>query len=609
MVSRGESLVEIEKRIAAKQAEKKAKGKQSKYKHKQKDQEEKPRPQLDLKACNQLPKFYGELPAELIGEPLEDLDPFYTAHRTFMVLNKGRTISRFSATRALWLFSPFNPPRRWFSTFITVTIVVNCVCMTRTDLPEKMEYVFTVIYTFEALIKIVAGGFCLNEFTYLRDPWNWLDFSVITLARPYLCCMRSQGPLLAEMLTDFWSHRYISTMTDLQGISGLRTFRVLRALKTVSVIPGLKVIVGALIHSVKKLADVTILTVFCLGVFALVGLQLFKGNLKNKCVKNCTALNDTANYSSYEKLEWNFCHNDEDFYINKPGTSDRLLCGNGSDAGHCPKGYFCMKTSDNPDFNYTSFDSFAWAFLSLFRLMTQDSWERLYQQTLRASGKIYMVFFVLVIFLVSFYLVNLILAVVTMAYEEQNKATMDEIEAKEKKFQEALEMLRKEHEVLAAMGIDTASLHSHSGSPLASKRANEKRHRMKPKVSDGSTDDNKSPQSEPYNQRRMDCCGYSGSFFIPDEFLESSFKVCEICRWGNVFSFCPLSMMFAVGLSYIAFIMLRYEPSIPTLLRAFIKKGCWILSNAFSASIDMTIKLKLLFAWTWAVCCGDFAPP
>ncbi|CAK6435753.1 unnamed protein product [Pipistrellus nathusii] len=108
-----ESLVEIEKRIAAKQAEKKAKGKQSKQKQKQKqDQEEKPRPQLDLKACNQLPKFYGELPAELIGEPLEDLDPFYSAHRTFMVLNKGRTISRFSATRALWLFSPFNPIRR-----------------------------------------------------------------------------------------------------------------------------------------------------------------------------------------------------------------------------------------------------------------------------------------------------------------------------------------------------------------------------------------------------------------------------------------------------------------------------------------------------------------
>ncbi|XP_023383320.1 sodium channel protein type 10 subunit alpha [Pteropus vampyrus] len=410
---------------------------------------------------------------------------------TFMVLNKGRTISRFSATRALWLFSPFNLIRRtaikvsvhsWFSSFITVTILVNCVFMTQTELPERMEYVFTVIYTFEALIKILARGFCLNEFTYLRDPWNWLDFSVITLA-------------------------YVGEAIDLRGISGLRTFRVLRALKTVSVIPGLKVIVGALIHSVRKLADVTILTVFCLSVFALVGLQLFKGNLKNKCVKNCTAFNETTSNFSYEKREWNFCRGDEDFYINKPGTSDPLLCGNGSDAGHCPKGYFCLKTSDNPDFNYTSFDSFAWAFLSLFRLMTQDSWERLYQQTLRASGKIYMVFFVLVIFLGSFYLVNLILAVVTMAYEEQNQATIDEIEAKEKKFQEALEMLRKEEEVLAALGIDTASLHSYNGSPLTSKNASERRHRMKPRVSDGSADDNKSPQSETYNQHRMSFLG------------------------------------------------------------------------------------------------------
>lgn len=48
--------------------------------------------------------------------------------------------------------------------------------------------------------------------------------------------------------------------------------------------PGLKTIVGALIQSVKKLADVMILTVFCLSVFALIGLQLFMGNLRQKCV-------------------------------------------------------------------------------------------------------------------------------------------------------------------------------------------------------------------------------------------------------------------------------------------------------------------------------------
>lgn len=46
----------------------------------------------------------------------------------------------------------------------------------------------------------------------------------------------------------------------------------------------------------------------------------------------------------------------------------------------CPEGYRCLKAGENPDHGYTSFDSFAWAFLALFRLMTQDCWERLYQQ-------------------------------------------------------------------------------------------------------------------------------------------------------------------------------------------------------------------------------------
>lgn len=71
----------------------------------------------------------------------------------------------------------------------------------------------------------------------------------------------------------------------------------------------------------------------------------------------------------------------------------------------------------------------------------------LFPQTLRSAGKIYMIFFMLVIFLGSFYLVNLILAVVAMAYEEQNQATIAETEEKEKRFQEAMEMLKKEQEV------------------------------------------------------------------------------------------------------------------------------------------------------------------
>ena len=43
---------------------------------------------------------------------------------------------------------------------------------------------------------------------------------------------------------------------------------------------------------------------------------------------------------------------------------------------------------------------------------------------------------------------------------------------------------------------------------------------------------------------------------------------------GKAFSFSLLSMMLAVGLSHMAFIMLRYLPSIPILLRVFIMNGC-----------------------------------
>ena len=49
----------------------------------------------------------------------------------------------------------------------------------------------------------------------------------------------------------------------------------------------------------------------------------------------------------------------------------------------------------------------------------------------------------------------------------------------------------------------------------------------------------------------------------------------------------PLRMILVVGLSsYMAFMILKYDPYIPTFLRVFIKRGCCILSNAFSASIE-----------------------
>ena len=43
---------------------------------------------------------------------------------------------------------------------------------------------------------------------------------------------------------------------------------------------------------------------------------------------------------------------------------------------------------------------------------------------------------------------------------------------------------------------------------------------------------------------------------------------------GNTFNLSPLRIMFAVGLSYMAFLMLRYVSSMPDFWRVFIINGC-----------------------------------
>ncbi|GAB1286380.1 Sodium channel protein [Apodemus speciosus] len=407
-----ESLAAIEQRIAEEKA------KRPKQERKDEDDENGPKPNSDLEAGKSLPFIYGDIPPEMVSEPLEDLDPYY--------INKK---------------------------------VCNRIC------------------------------------------------------KPRQCFSSSNFQSLESFENYFCNSRYVTEFVDLGNVSALRTFRVLRALKTISVIPGLKTIVGALIQSVKKLSDVMILTVFCLSVFALIGLQLFMGNLRNKCLQwppdnstfeiNITSFfnnsldwNGTAFNRTMNMFNWDEYIEDKSHFYFLEGQNDALLCGNSSDAGQCPEGYICVKAGRNPNYGYTSFDTFSWAFLSLFRLMTQDFWENLYQLTLRAAGKTYMIFFVLVIFLGSFYLINLILAVVAMAYEEQNQATLEEAEQKEAEFQQMLEQLKKQQEEAQAAaaaasaesrdfsgagGIGVFSESSSVASKLSSKSEKELKNRRKKK--------------------------------------------------------------------------------------------------------------------------------
>jgi hypothetical protein len=110
-----------------------------------------------------------------------------------------------------------------------------------------------------------------NEGAYLRDSFNVLDFVIVGSA--YLTIAQSS-----------------QTSTGKNGKEGglslnsLRAFRVLRPLRSITAIKGLKILVQAVLASLPLLQDTIIVLVFFLLVWAIAGIQMLQGKLKNRCM-------------------------------------------------------------------------------------------------------------------------------------------------------------------------------------------------------------------------------------------------------------------------------------------------------------------------------------
>nr|XP_061805915.1 sodium channel protein type 4 subunit alpha B-like [Nerophis lumbriciformis] len=382
------------------------------------------KPSGDLESGKPLPFIFGEPAPEFVNIPLEELDPFYQSQKTFVVLDREKILHRFNADSACCLLTPFNLMRTtairivlhsFFRAFILLTVLTNCVFLTMAQLPEWskfLKYAFIAIYTLEALVKLAARGFCVGRFTFLWDPCNWLDLMVICTA--YL--------------------------TEIVAAPSLSAFQVLPALKIITAIPGLKRTLGELLQSMKKMGHVVALSLVTLGVLATLALHNFMGFLRQKCV-----LMAPSNHS-LEGLDYQEHINNPAHYYYLPEDVDALLCGNRSDAGICPEGYTCLRAGRNPNYGYTGYDSFGWAFLALFRLATQDFWENLYQLVLRSAGKWYTVYFVVDLALGSFCLGGLIVATLAAVSVERKWARMAEDDRKDKEFVRISQLLKKKEE-------------------------------------------------------------------------------------------------------------------------------------------------------------------
>lgn len=104
--------------------------------------------------------------------------------------------------RAIFICWRGNPIRKiaiwlcewaWFDRFVIFIIFLNSLSLAvydyedadnktlRNKIIEQSGLFFTIFFTFECTVKIVALGFIIHKNAYLRDGWNWIDFIVVVI--------------------------------------------------------------------------------------------------------------------------------------------------------------------------------------------------------------------------------------------------------------------------------------------------------------------------------------------------------------------------------------------------------------------------------------------
>ena len=224
-------------------------------------------------------------------------------------------------------------------------------------------------------LKILGLGLIFAKNAYLKDPWNILDFVIVLSG-------------YATLITEGSAASGDSGGESLD-LAGLRVFRVMRPLRTVSSIKGLRVLMQALLQAIPLLRDTVIILAFFALIFAIAGTQLLAGNLKHRCFAV-----QTGRYLDSDQL-----------------------CGAGG-ASECPGGYICGRSNANPNFGVTNFDNIMYSVLVVFQSITLEGWSDIQRQMQRAYTYLIFIYFLPLVFIGAFFLLNLTLAVINSKFTQ-----------------------------------------------------------------------------------------------------------------------------------------------------------------------------------------------
>lgn len=262
----------------------------------------------------------------------------------------------------------------------------------QTDFLELSEKIFLYLYTAEMFLKILGLGFVMNRGSYLRDPWNALDFVIV----------------ISGYLPIFFSGSSLGNI----NFSGLRSLRVLRPLKTVTAIQELRSLIITIFAAIPYLLEIMVVLMFTFLIFAIAGLQLFSGLLQNSCFDKPTG-------KEYYDLQTGIGP-----FLCTQAICDQIVIYN-TDWSNYSK-LVCAKNNQSPDYNVSNFDNIFNSFLMVYVVTTLEGWTTIMGYVQRSFNYLFGLYFLLIVFIGAFFLINLTLAVITIKFNEsQNNMKME----------------------------------------------------------------------------------------------------------------------------------------------------------------------------------------
>ncbi|KAI4902644.1 hypothetical protein NFI96_028704 [Prochilodus magdalenae] len=301
---------------------------------------------------------------------------------------------------SMFVFGQSNPVRRlchyvvnlrYFEMCILMVITMSSIALAaedpvqahapRNNVLKYLDYVFTGVFTFEMVIKMIDLGLLLHPGSYFRDLWNILDFIVVSGALVAFACSGTKGK-------------------DINTIKSLRVLRVLRPLKTIKRLPKLKAVFDCVVNSLKNVLNILIVYILFMFIFAVIAVQLFKGKFFY-CTDESKALE--------KDCRGQFLDYDDDEVAAKPREWKKY------------------------DFHY---DNVLWAFLTLFTVSTGEGWPMVLKHSVDATYEdqgpspgyrmetsiFYVVYFVVF----PFFFVNIFVALIIITFQEQGDKAMSE---------------------------------------------------------------------------------------------------------------------------------------------------------------------------------------